>query len=91
MSSELPNVLPVISPDGRFFRVSIVRSGRVESYLCETEAEANRWAALVAQPPTDAQRCAHRPPARDGGALSNAAQAVLRLVRFGAMNWKPRY
>ena len=94
MNSELPNadpLAPVITPEGRFFRVSVLRAGRAESYLCETEAEARRWAALVAQPPTDAQRGPHRPAAPAERALSSATQAVLRFVRLGPLSWKPRF
>lgn len=78
-----------ITPEGRFFRVSVIRKGRVESYLCETEAEARRFADLLSQPPLEVKPKQHRPapapkpPTTDG---SN----VLRFVRVDAPNWKAK-
>lgn len=92
MNAELPSnfsLMPVISAEGRIFRVSVLRNGRVESYLCETEAEARRWADVLSQPPTETSRGPRRPaaPARQ---QANAADRVLRLVRTGFVSWKPR-
>ena len=49
----LPDSPPVITRDFDGWRVSLIRGGRVHSYLCESKAEAERFAALLAQPITD--------------------------------------
>lgn len=80
---------PVISAEGRYFRVSVLRSGRVESYLCETEAEARRWADVLSQPPTENARGPRRPAAPERK-QDSAGDRMLRLVRTGVVSWKPR-
>lgn len=84
---------PVVTVEGRFWRVSTIRKGRVESYLCETEAEARRFAELLGQPPVDAERV---PRARASRKLQPASDrgeqaSGLRLVRGSTLNWKPRF
>jgi hypothetical protein len=40
----------VITRDFDGWRVSLVRAGRVHTYLCETQREAERFANLLARP-----------------------------------------
>lgn len=68
-----------ITPEGSGYRVSVIRRGRVESYLCETEAEARRFADLISQPPVETKP--RRKPAEPTG---------LRLVRSPIQFLKPR-
>ena len=86
-SSSLPTE-PVITPEGRFFRVSLIRRGQVESYLCETETEAKRWASLVVQPPTETLRGPHRPAAPRP---PSATERLLALVRSSTRTLKPKF
>jgi hypothetical protein len=79
----------VITAEGRFFRVSVLRRGRVESYLCETEAEARRFAELLSQPPVETGRRAAYSAARPQP-RSDAGSSPLRLVRSNAVNWKAK-
>lgn len=83
--SDLPEG-PVITREGRFFRVNVLRRNRVESYLCETEAEARRFADLLAQPPLESS------PTRRGTRPAQPASAEregqLRIVRSNVLNWK---
>lgn len=43
----LPDSPPVITRDFDGWRVSLVRGGRVHSYLCESQREAERFAGLL--------------------------------------------
>lgn len=52
-----PDCDPIITKDIDGWRVGLVRNGRVHVYLCETEADAKRFAALLGDPPRE-------PPAR---------------------------
>lgn len=49
----LPDSTPVITRDFDGWRVSLIRGGRVHTYLCDSKAEADRVAALLAGPQTD--------------------------------------
>lgn len=91
MNSELrhEDCPPAITPEGRFFRVSVIRKGRVESYLCETEAEAKRFAELLAQPPVELKPKSTKPPAAAKTDSANESN-VLRFVRIHTPNWKGR-
>lgn len=80
---------PVISMEGRYFRVSRLVNGRVETYLCETEAEALRFKELLSQPVVE-------PRGRMPRAVPNAPPrpprlpAKISLVRSGWVQWKTR-
>lgn len=76
---------PVISPEGRFFRVSVLRNGRVESYLCETQAQAKHFAELLAQPLIDVRRPERSAPTSAEGPRTAPR---LSLVRSRAISWK---
>lgn len=50
----LPDSPPTITREFDGWRVSLVRGGRIHTYLCETKAEAEHFAALLL-PPTSEQ------------------------------------
>lgn len=54
-AAVLPDSPPVVTRDFDGWRVSLVRGGRVHTYLCETQREAERFAALLAKPLTQTQ------------------------------------
>lgn len=63
----LPDSPPVITRDFDGWRVSLVRGGRVHTYLCETQAEAERFAGMLAKPLLGTSRNeAQRNQARSG-------------------------
>ena len=84
-SSEFPTE-PVITEEGRFFRVSVLRHGRVESYLCETAAQARHFAALLALPPTDVRPRASTTSPAPRKPASPAPR--LSLVPTRTVSWK---
>lgn len=84
-SSEFPSE-PVIQQEGRFFRVSVLRRSRVESYLCESETQARHFAQLLAQPPSDPRP---RPqPAKPPARKATLPSPRLSVIPTVPMSWK---
>lgn len=79
----------VISIEGSMWRVSVVRGARVESYLCESEAKARRWADLLNEPLSESVRRPRSTVDSPPNELCATARS-LRLIRTGFIGWKPR-
>lgn len=73
----MPPSEPVITCEPGGYRVSVERNGRACVYTCDTEAEAKRFAALLATPPVEPPRRRVTPaPHRASVAGSGVCESV---------------
>ena len=74
---------PVITQDLTGWRVSVMRGERVESYVCETESAAKRFAQFLSAPPVEppGRRAVQRTVGVDRKPSSPIVSLIRSLVR----------
>lgn len=74
---------PVITQELDGWRVSVVRGERVETYLCDNESAARRFAKFLSEPPVEPprRRAFHKTAAPTKKPPPSPAVSLLRSVR----------